>query len=326
MRRLLWSAMFALAMVGRADAAANDYFTEFVKDFGVTSRGPVLTHYFAITNTTKATLTIGTARVSCGCVSASVLKNQLAPGESTSVVAMMDTRRIPQANTLKTVTVYVPFLSPILEEVSLRVMSIARDDLVMSPDTIALGTVRKGKGGTASMKVTLYNFGSWDISEATSTGKFVKAEFKLANRGTSEVTFDVTATLDPTCPVGNWTSDIFIKTNAPGIEKLRIPVTLNVVVPISTNPEDVKLTDLKPGITTEHRVLLQGTQPFKIMEVKGNDDEVTVKAQSEESRPVHILTVAVTPKAMGTMVRSFEIITDHKEMTKIVLPFKATVK
>ena len=70
MRRVLWSAMFALAMVGRADAAANDYFTEFVRDFGVTSRGPVLTHYFAITNTTKATLTIGTARVSCGCVSA----------------------------------------------------------------------------------------------------------------------------------------------------------------------------------------------------------------------------------------------------------------
>ena len=170
MRRILVGLVLVAVSAGYANAGARDYFSEYEVDFGPTPRGPVLTHYFIIKNTTNASITMGTARVSCGCVSASVLKSELAAGESTAVVAYMDTRRIPHAGVLKSVLVYVPFLSPNLEEVTLKVQSIARDDLTFSPDVLAMGTVKKGKKATATTKITLFNQGGWEIGEVTSTG------------------------------------------------------------------------------------------------------------------------------------------------------------
>lgn len=325
MRRLLFGFMLLVATAATAGAGAKDYFSEYEVDFGPTPRGPVLTKYFVIKNTSKNKLTLGTARVSCGCVSASVLKSELAPDESTAVVAYMDTRRIPTAGVLKTVLVYVPFLSPTMEEVTLKVQSIARDDLVFSPETLALGNVKKGKAATAKMKVTLFNHGSWDVSEVVSTGKFITGTAKLLNRQATEVTFEVTATLDETCPVGNWTSDLYLKTNAAGLEKVRLPVTVNVTTAIAVTPEEVKVGEVKAGSTLESKLMLQGSQAFKILEVKGGDDEVSAKAESGESRALHTLLFAIKPTKAGDLNKSFEVLTDHKEMPKVTIPFSAKV-
>lgn len=325
MCRFLLGTVALVLSVGLASAGAKDYFSEFAKDFGPSPRGPVLTHYFAISNTSKDNITLGTARVSCGCVSASVLKNQLAPGESTAVVAYMDTRRIPQAYVTKTVMVYVPFLSPVQEEVTLKVTSIARDDLVFSPEVLALGNVKKGKSATTTAKVTLFNQGKWEVSEVMSIGKFVSGSAKLVNRAATEVTYEVTATLDENCPVGNWVSDLYLKTNAGGLERLRIPVSVNVTTAIAVTPEAVKLGDIKEGSKTESKLMLQGSQSFKILDVKGGDDIISAKPESNESRALHTLLFAVKPTKAGDISRSFEVLTDHKEMPKVTIPVTGKV-
>ena len=126
---------FVLAVVGilgtsaLATAGPADLFEERVKHFGTTPRGPVLVHYFRFTNTTGQPITVGQPRVSCGCTSAAILKAQIAPGETSAVVAQMDTRRIPTPNTIKSVIVYVPFYGPNPEEVALRLQTVCRDDL-----------------------------------------------------------------------------------------------------------------------------------------------------------------------------------------------------
>jgi hypothetical protein len=322
---VLGSVLVVAAFAGQASAGARDYFTEFVKDFGTTPRGPVLTHYFAIKNTTNAQVTIGQPRVSCGCVSTNLLKSTLAPGETTAVLAMMDTRRIPQAGVLKAVTVYVPFLSPTLEEVSLQVQTITRDDLVMTPESLAFGTVRQGQAGTASMKVTFYSDPGWKVTEAASTGIYVKPTVAEVSRKGNEVTYEVTATLDPACPVGVWSADVWLTTSNAAVQKLRVPVSVSVVAPIAVNPTAVSLADLKVGASVEHKVILRGNQAFKVLDVKGGDDVVSVKQQSEGSEAVHILTFAVSPKAVGDLTRMFEVTTDHKQQAKVSIPFKASV-
>lgn len=324
MRRILFGVMALVLSAATAAAGAKDYFSEFAVDFGPTPRGPVLTHYFVIKNTSKDHIKLGTARVSCGCVSASVLKADLAPDESTAVVAHMDTRRIPTAGVLKSVLVYVPFISPTMEEVTLKVQSIARDDLIFSPETLALGNVKKGKSATAKMKVTLYNHGNWDVSEVTSTGKFVKGEAKLVSRQSTEVTYEVTATLDDSCPAGNWTSDLYLKTNASGLEKIRLPVSVNVLA-IAVTPEAVKIGEIKEGTKRETKLQLESGENFKILDVKGGDGVVSVKAESTDSRALHTLLFAINPTAAGDLTRNFEVLTDHKEMPKLTIPLTAKV-
>jgi hypothetical protein len=320
----IWGGLLAvLVTTGAAFGGAPDYFSEAGKDFGPTPRGPLLTHYFTITNTTSQTVTIGTARQSCGCVTPTVMKNSLKPGESTAVHVVMDTRRIPQSFVQKTVIVYVPFFAPTMEEVQLKVSAIARDDMVLSQETIPFGTVKKGKAATASTKLTVYNQPNIQVSGVDSTGGHVSAKAKVTTAGNA-TTIEVAADLDEKCPVGNWTAELFVKTTTPGLEKIRIPISVVVTTPISVTPESVVVADIAPGKATEHRVMLQGTQAFKILQVKGVDDVVSVKAKSDEASPVHILTIAVKPKNIGDLSRILEIETDNKELQWIKVPVSAT--
>jgi hypothetical protein len=321
----------ALAIVGlivvanTATAGNGDLFTEKVKDFGVVPRGPVLLHYFRFTNNTKETLTLGQPRVSCGCTSASVSKSTVAPGETAAIIAQMDTRRFQYAGVVKAVTIYVPFTGPTQEEVQLRVQGICRDDLTYSPDTLAFGTVTKGKGAKVSTKVTFTSDPKWEIKESASTGGYINVEHKLESRNGANVTYEVIATLDKDCPVGNWTADINLKTSNGAVEKLRIPVTVNVTAPVAANPEAIQLGTLSLGNPAETRVTLQSTTPFKILEVKGADDQLGVKIESKEAKAVHVITLSASPKLQGGFVRNVEIVTDNKEQPKVVIPVAAKV-
>lgn len=328
MFRFLATMTLAAVVAGGAVAGAPDYFAEKDKDFGVTAVGPVLVHYFPIKNTSKETVTMGTPRIQCGCVSVTLMKGQLAPGETTYLVAYMNTAKIPanQIGTNKSVTVSVPFISPVLEEVTIKVTTVARPDMVWSTnDGVSFGTVTKGKTTKASMKVTLFGNPKWEISNIKSSGIFVKPEVKVANRTQNEVTYEVIATLDEKCPAGNWMSDLTVETkNAAGIEKMRIPVTVNVVSAISASPEAVKLGSLPAGDSKTMDVIVNGLQPFKVLEVKGGDDTVSVKPITDGARHQHTLKVDV--KATGDLTREIQILTDSKEMPTLVLPVSYTAK
>jgi Protein of unknown function (DUF1573) len=326
MRRALVAIILLSFAASRADAGAKDYFSEFEKDFGPTPRGPVLVHYFSVSNTTKNAVTIGTPRVSCGCVSAHVMHANLAPGESTVVTAYMDTKRILNLNTTKSVIVYVPFLAPRAEEVTLKVQCVARDDLFLSKAELAMGEVQKGKSTTVTTKVTVTNQAKWEVSDIASTGKFVTGSFKLLKREAAETTYEVSAKLDANCPAGNWTSELFLKTNVAGLERIRVPVTVNVAATaIAATPEAVTIADLKEGSAHETKLELKGVHAFKILAVNGSDAEVGVKAQASDSRATHTLLFTVKPSKTGDLKRSIEVLTDHKDMPKLTIPFEAKV-
>lgn len=324
-RAMLLGVGAVVGAVAPVQAGATEYFAETTKDFGTTPRGPVLVHYFVVKNTSGQPVTLGTPRVSCGCTSAAVVKSQLAPGESTAVVAHMDTRRITTSGTTKQVTVYVPFLSPYLEEVSLLVRTVVRDDLVLTPDTLGFGTVRKGQGGTATTRVTFYSDPNWQIVQASSTGVYIKPTVTQVSRQGSQVVYDLSATLDPACPVGNWTAEVMLTTTGAGVDKLRVPVTVNVVAPIAVNPEAVRFGDVKVGDAAPQRLMVQGSEPFKVLEVKGGDGVVKVGPLSAEAKPVHILTLELAATEAGDVARTLEVVTDSKTQPTVSVPLSAKV-
>lgn len=322
---------FVLAVAGvlttttLATAGPADLFEERAKDFGTTPRGPVLVHYFRFTNTTAQPINLGQPRVSCGCTSAALLKNKLAPGETTAVVAQMDTRKIPTPNQVKSVLVYVPFLGSNPEEVTLRVQTVCRDDLIMSPDTLAFGQVKKGQGATVSTKVTFTSDPGWVVSDSASTGGFVHVAHKLEARQGNTVTYEVTAALDKDCPAGNWCCDVFLKTSNAAVAQLRVPVTVTVTAPVAVSPDVVRFGDIALGNPAEQRLLMQATAPFKITRVNGTDEQVAVRVDSAESKPVHVLTLSLTPKLIGPFARNVEIMTDNQEQPSVAVPVTAKV-
>lgn len=154
MRRLSISAIVALMIATPASAKtwADSLFNGLSHDFGVVARGPSVSHSYHITNTTGTPVHISGIRVSCGCTTAMVQVAELAPGQSTDLVAQMDTRRFIGP---KSVTIYVQFDRPQWEEVRLTISADGREDISLSQESLPFGSVIRGSTPSKMLTVTI---------------------------------------------------------------------------------------------------------------------------------------------------------------------------
>ena len=91
------------------------------------------------------------------------------------------------------------------------------------------------------------------------------------------------------------------------------------------SPVSVALGQLKPGAAVERKVIVRGTQPFRILGVRGTDAELTVKDSTEDSKTVHVLTVTFRPAQAGELDRILRVITDLSEEGQIEFQARAQV-
>src|SRR5260370_16882450 len=139
MLRYSFVVLAGLWAAGPAAAAgwADGLFDDLSKDFGSVPHGQLLTHSFRITNNTQNAVNISTVRVSCGCVSASATRGFLNPGESTTLVAKMDSSVFYG---VRTVTIFVPFAPPTFHQARPWVPSHRPRHLPLTPPHLALRT------------------------------------------------------------------------------------------------------------------------------------------------------------------------------------------
>jgi hypothetical protein len=313
-----------LGLVGPASAAtwADAMFEDLSKDFGSVPRGPTLQYPFRLVNKTKTTVTIANVRVSCGCVTATALKGSLAPGEETAVLAQMDTRRFSGA---KTVTIYVQFEQPAWEEVRLWVQANSRDDVSVSPDTLAFGRTKRGASPTGTVTVTFLGGAGAQIIDAQSDSNYVQAALKQLSRQEGEASYQVTARIRPDTPVGKWYTDVWLQTTNPAMPRVRVPLTVEIESALSVSPPRVQFGAVKQGSEAERRVIVRGVKDFRITEVRGADGVVAVRDSTPDSRPVHVLTVTLKGAGAGDLERMLRVVTDLPDESEIEFEARAQV-
>jgi hypothetical protein len=305
----LWAASPALSATW-----ADTLFEEFSKDFGSVSRGPMLSHPFRVVNNTRGPVTISSVRVSCGCVSAVALKGHLESGESTYIVARMDTTRFTG---IKSVTIYVQFSRPSSEEVRLVVQANGRNDFSVTPDTLAFGQLKRGGTPSASVLLSFYGNNSMQITEAKSESNYIQLAVQEVRRQETEVTYQLTARLRADAPVGKWYTDVWLKTNDPSMAPIRVPLTVEIESALSIHPETVTLGSIKAHSEIERRVIVRGIKPFKIPQVEGADEHLVVRVDSPDAKPVHVLTIKFKAGDSGEVNRTLRILTDMAGDNKI---------
>jgi len=307
--------LVALATAGSTQAAtwAEATFDELSKDFGSAPRGPTLSHPFRLVNNTKGDITIASVRVSCGCVSASALKTTLKPGEETAILARMDTNRFSGT---KSVTIFVQFSQPQWEEVRLVVQANSRDDVILSPESLAMGHAKRGSSPSATVSVTLLGSQS-KVTGVQSESNYVQTTLKETKKENGELTYSLTAKLRADAPVGKWYTDVWLKTNNPAMPKVRVPLTIEIESALSVSPAAVSLGQVAVGSQVERKVIVRGTQPFRITEVRGADGELVVSDSANDSEAIHVLTVTLKGSKPGDLNRTLRVITDLKEEGEI---------
>jgi hypothetical protein len=324
MVRFLVALLVGIGATASASGAswADAMFEELSRDFGSVPRGPALTHAFRLTNKTGQPVHIAGVRVSCGCTTASALQTDLAPGQSTAVVAVMDTTRF--AN-VKTVTIYVQFDRPAWEEVRLWVQANSRDDVSLAPESLAFGSVKRGSDPTSQVNVTFLGSGQWKVVEAACDSNYVQTTIQELRRDANEVIYQVSAKIRPDTPVGKWYTDIWLKTNSATTPRVRIPLTVEIESALNVSPAVANLGQVKTGGETERKVIVRGVKPFRITGVRGEDAQLTVKDSTADSKPVHVLTVKLKGERAGDLSRTLHILTDLKEESEVELQAVARI-
>jgi hypothetical protein len=225
---LRYSLVLALLLGGGASSLWADFpdgvLQETQHDFGVVPKGQQLVHYFRIANTTDKPLHIYNVRVSCGCTQAHALETTIAPGKETAIWANMDSSRF---DGYKQVTIYVNFDQPAYSELRTAVVAQSRQDFNFSSPNINLGKVAAGEAKSGAMNITFYR-GNLQLLDPVSESSFVVPSLKEVRRTATETVYQVDANLRPDTPPGLWFTDVWVKTNDPGIAKLRVPLTVEV--------------------------------------------------------------------------------------------------
>jgi hypothetical protein len=313
----LWAAGPALSATW-----ADALFEEFSKDFGSVPRGPTLTHPFRVVNNTRGPVNIASVRVSCGCVSASAVKTHLAAGEATHILAQMDTTRFTG---LKSVTIYVQFNQPAFEEVRLRVQANGRDDFSVTPDTLAFGRLKRGGTPAVSVLIAFYGNNATKITDVKCESNYIQPKVQEVRRQETEVSYQLTARVRGDAPVGKWYTDVWLKTNNEGMPQIRVPLMVEIESALSINPETIALGPIKTGTESERRVIVRGIKPFKITKVLGANEQLSVRDNTTEAKPIHVLTVKLKAGQPGDVNKTLRVLTDLADDNKIDFHVNARV-
>jgi hypothetical protein len=284
-------------------------------DFGNVPIGPMLHHEFKIKNTTNQTLHIANLRVSCGCTTPSAPKATIAPGETGVVNAQMDSRRFSGA---KSVTIFVLFDQPRLEEVQLVVSAFGRNDIAMNPESFEFGEMRKGTSPSVTTRISFAT--PVRITQATADSGYVKLNFKEPKQGQSSMSYELTAKLRPDLPVGKWYTDVWVTTE--GNNRIRIPLTVTVEPSLTISPGVVEFDATPVGKPAEKSIIVKGDHPFRIVDIKGGDGAFSATDKTSEAKTTHLLMVTFKPGHEGDFVKNLEIVTDLKDENKVQLAVK----
>jgi hypothetical protein len=310
---------FGLTAPAMADGLSS-LFDAQSHDFGNVAIGPTLSHTFTIKNTTNDVLAISNVHVSCGCVSASAQANVIQPGQQTTVYATMDTRRFTGA---KSVTIFVDFAQPRRETVNLVVTAFGRTDIAIHPDTLAFGVVRKGSSPTASTQITFLN--GMKVADVTCESSYVKMGIQEVKR-TGGTGYELTANLRPDLPPGEYYTNVWIKTDQGGNNRILVPLTVKVEAALQATPAVVQFDATPANQKTTKSVVVKGAQPFRILEVKGGEGVFEAVNVDNDTKAVHVVTIAFKPGQEGEVIRTLKILTDMKDDNAVEVKVKGVAR
>jgi hypothetical protein len=214
---------FAVLVSALGSAAAGEQmFDRLAHDFGPIPRGPTQTTTFTVTNKSAEPLRLSGFRIPCNCVRGALTKNELKPGESTTVVVYLDTRRVTGVLDKSL------FVQTDRQEVRLSIKAHVREDLIVAPESLDFGRVKQGDTKSATVTVLLAGQAVAKNVSAKCDSEFVKAKVRRLPDDGNGASYEVTANLMPNLPAGVWYTTVWLTTDNPAVP--RFPITANVEI------------------------------------------------------------------------------------------------
>lgn len=290
------------------------------KDFGNVPYGSVNTHRFVLKNTLATAVHLSGVRTSCKCAQPTAITSFAQPGEEIIIEVKYDARLFVGARSM---TIYASFDQPYYETVGLRVSGVSRQDVVVEPGEVDLGTLTKDSEARREIRVEFAGNSDWAIQNI-SAGDGIQATVQTENRQPGRVEYLVAVSIDPNAPAGPVNSYVQITTNDQNVHTLLVPVTAQIQPNLVVSPESVQLGTVQQGEKQTRRLVIRGTQPFAIESVSGAPVNIQVSATGGE-RTVHLVQVDFEAGAPGDVDLTLNLNTNLEKEKVIQVKVAGTV-
>jgi hypothetical protein len=246
---LLGAVLGTAPQAGAADPAPRLLIELPVHDFGTVEQGSRVEHAFKIHNAGAGWLQVSKVDGSCGCTAGVSHDGNVAPGADTWVTVSLDTANIA-GRTAKTLILHSN--DPTVPEAALSLTGTVLTDVVVSPNTLYLGRIRRGH--TVRREIIVKSgrpgtpYGVVDIqSEIPSVRAHVEA-------GAAPDEQRVIIEVAPDAPLGRFTDELRVRTNSPRQPVVTIPVFGSVEGDLAALPPQVTFPLARDGSAPSHDV------------------------------------------------------------------------
>lgn len=295
-------------------------------DFGAVPKASKQEHLFSFVNTLESDLNLMNVWASCGCTKPTILTPVVKPGETAKVLAKFDTLNF-DGQRGATVTVRIQRSQPYTEsaEIQFTVKGMIRRDVVLSPSAVDFGNIAVGQGANTKVKIMYAGNPGWSISEVRSSNSNVNGKISETRRdpNSRRIDYELEVSVDPNHPTGILNDELTLVTNDASNQFVRIPLAGLVKQSIQVSP--IQLGDVSFGTKVSKTLILNGSQPFTIKEIRKASERLTFEIP-EGAKPLHMVKYEFDASQEGTVSDTIVVVTDDPMQGEVTIPFSATVK
>jgi hypothetical protein len=295
-------------------------------DFGAVPKASKQEHVFSFVNNLDSELKLLSVWTSCGCTKPTIVTNAVQPGETAKILAKFDTLNF-EGQRGATVTVRVQRSQPNSEsaEIQFTVKGMIRRDVVLSPSEVDFGNIAVGSGAKTKIKVMYAGNPGWNISEVRSSNSTVSGNLAEIRRDSNSrrVDYELEVVVDPNHPAGILNDELTLVTNDASNQFVRIPLAGLIKQSIEVSP--IQLGDVTYGTKVSKSLILNGTKPFTIKEIRKSSDRLSFQIP-EGSKPLHMIKYEFDASKEGPITDTIVVVTDDPMQGEVTIPFSANVK
>jgi len=271
-RAIVAACLAVSAVMGGTSRAEEEWarklFSETSHDFRTVGRGASAEYHFEFRNPYREDIRIASVRTSCGCTTPTVLKKELATGETSAVVAKLNTQTHIGD---KSATITVVFDRPRYAEVQLKVRGYIRTDITFSPPEVNFGEIAPGEEKRQQILVTHAGQSAWEIRDVRSLCGDLAVTLDAPERTPSGVRYRMTVMAKESMPEGDLRERLTLVTNDPHFPAIDMSVVGRVRPSLEVSPASLGLGTVRAGQSSERRLLIRAETPFKIVKVESAD-------------------------------------------------------
>jgi len=309
---------FGLSLPVAAQDWAQKMFSVSSHDFGSVPKQARAEFEFVLTNLYMEDVHVASASASCTCTQVSIKNPTLKTYERGAIVATFNTRAFTGR---KGATITVTIDRPYPATVQLRVSGHIREDVVLDPSDVNLGTVESGRPIEKHVLVRyLGQNPNWQILGVRSSHPTITADVVPGTRTWGQSHYTLRVRLSANAPAGYIKDHLVLQTTDAAAPQIPVLVEGWVRPSVTVSPTSLFIGELAPGQKVTRQVVVQSNKPFRVTSVTG-DGNLHVSAKpdaAQEAKPVHVIPVTfVASDQPGKLEERIRITTDLNEAAEL---------